>query len=287
MAPTSPTPGPAQPRVRRRGGFTLIELLVTIAIIALLIGILLPVLFAVRGAGRSAMCLSNLRSVTQAALVFSADHRDQLPSNRVRSDAVPDISTGATNAHITWRAFLVLKNYLPDGPDASDAGETGSDVWLCPSAPTGALSEQAQFDGFATYCEDDVVSNYAYNGMLAWRYPPPIDPEDIDLIRIKQPSVTFAVGETRAQWPDVRELLIDVWTPPPFVAGTEAGDAAWDGGGVFSWWHAGDAHWAMFDGSVSSMGLLETVQGTPRWRNVPVEAGFYDDWPERVAPKYR
>ena len=272
---------------RKCPGFTLVELLVTIGIIALLIAILLPVLSAVRGAGRSAVCLSNLRSVTQAALIFAADHRDQLPSNRVKSSAVPDISTGATNAHLTWRAFLVLKNYLPDGPDASDAGDAGSAVWLCPSAPTGAHSEQGRFDGFATYCEDDVVSNYAYNGMLAWRYPPPTDAEDIDLIRIKQPSVTFALAETRAQWPDVRERLVDIWAVPPAVMGTPGAEATWDNGGLFSWWHAGDGHWAMFDGSVASMGLLETVQNPPRWRNEPVDAGFYGDWPDRVAPVYR
>ncbi|MEM1444622.1 MAG: prepilin-type N-terminal cleavage/methylation domain-containing protein [Planctomycetota bacterium] len=264
----------SQPR-QAPHGFTLIELLVTIGIIALLIGILLPVLASIRNAGRSAVCMSNLRTITQAALVFSADHRDQLPSNRVFSSAVPDITSGAERAHITWRAFLVLKDYLPDGPDLSDAGpEAGSEVWLCPSSPTGALSEQAQFDTFVSYCEDDVVSNYAYNGMLAWRYPPPTDPEDIDLVRVKQPSVTIALLETRAQWPDLREQVIDL---PPYE----------DGGGAFSWWHAGDGHWATFDGAVSAMGLLETVQNPPRWRNGPVPDGFYDDWPQRVPAVYR
>ncbi|MEM9752238.1 MAG: prepilin-type N-terminal cleavage/methylation domain-containing protein [Planctomycetota bacterium] len=272
---------PARHPTTSSNGFTLIELLVTIGIIALLIGILLPVLSAVRNAGRSAVCLANMRSVTQAALVFSADHRDQLPSNRVLSSAVPDVSTGAERSHITWRAFLVLKDYLPDGPDLSDAGPDGSAVWLCPSSPTGALSEQGQFDGIATYCEDDVVSNYGYNGMLAWRYPPPVDPEDIDLIRIKQPSHTFALLETRTTWPDLREESIDGRGMLPFSANPV------DDGGHFSWWHGGDAHWAMFDGSVVAMGLLETVQDEPHWRNGPVPAGTYDDWPDRVASVYR
>lgn len=44
-----------------RRGFTLIELLVVVAIIAALVGILLPVLGAARDAGRGAVCLSNLR----------------------------------------------------------------------------------------------------------------------------------------------------------------------------------------------------------------------------------
>lgn len=266
---------------RKRRGFTLIELLVTIAIIALLIAILLPVLSAVRGAGRSAVCLSNLRSVTQAALIFAADHRDQLPSNRVLSGAVPDVSSGNPRNHVTWRSFLVAKNYLPDGPDGTAQDESGSAVWLCPSSPTGALSEEGQSDG-VTFCEDDVVSNYAYNGMLAWRYPPPADAADIDLVRIKSPSHTIVLLETRAVWPDLRENSIDGRGATAFLPADQIDD-----GGYFSWWHAGSGHWATFDGSVVSMGLLDTVQGTPRWRNADIPADFYGDWPERVAPVYR
>ncbi len=262
-----------------RPAFTLIELLVVIGIIAVLIGILLPVLSAARNAARGAVCLSNLRNLSQSALAFATDHRDQLPSNRVRTDAVPEYDSGSNATHLTWRAYLVLRGYLPDGPDAQRPDDPGSEVWRCPSSPTEALSEEGLFDGFATFCVDDVVSNYAYNGMLAWRYPPPADAADIDLVRIRQPSHTIVFLETRAVWPDLRENSVDGRGP---TFGAED-----DGGGYFSWWHGGAGHWATFDGSVTAMKLLDTVANPPRWRNERVDADFYDDWPDRIASVYR
>ena len=55
--------GNSMPR-RRTSGFTLIELLVVIAIIALLIGILIPVLAEVRNSSRKVICLSNIRQIS-------------------------------------------------------------------------------------------------------------------------------------------------------------------------------------------------------------------------------
>ena len=72
---------------RRRGGasegplraFTLIELLVSISIIAVLIGILLPVLGSVRQSAKRAACLANLRGVGVGTQVYLNEHRGILP----------------------------------------------------------------------------------------------------------------------------------------------------------------------------------------------------------------
>lgn len=64
-------------RLRRRG-FTLVELLVVVAIVALLIGLLLPALRRARDAGRAAACLSNERQIGIAWGAYLADF-DKFP----------------------------------------------------------------------------------------------------------------------------------------------------------------------------------------------------------------
>jgi len=59
----------------RRRGFTLIELLVVIAIIAILMGILMPALNRVREQGKRTTCLSNLKNL-QLAWIMYADAND-------------------------------------------------------------------------------------------------------------------------------------------------------------------------------------------------------------------
>ncbi len=63
----------------KRRGFTLIELLVVIAIIGVLAAILLPVLFRTREHTRRRTCLSNLRQVGMALLMYGSDYDGWTP----------------------------------------------------------------------------------------------------------------------------------------------------------------------------------------------------------------
>jgi len=67
--------------VRRKSkGFTLIELLVVIAIIAILAAILFPVFAQARDKARAAACLSNLKQMGTAWMMYTQDYDELFPN---------------------------------------------------------------------------------------------------------------------------------------------------------------------------------------------------------------
>jgi prepilin-type N-terminal cleavage/methylation domain-containing protein len=77
------------PRGTYHYAFTLIELLVAIAIIAVLVGILLPALGSARDSARVVSCLANLRSQGQAVSMYTEAHRDANPPRLIWGNATP------------------------------------------------------------------------------------------------------------------------------------------------------------------------------------------------------
>ena len=78
--------------MRKNRGFTLIELLVVIAIIAILAAILFPVFARARESARKATCISNVKQITLACIMYAQDYDECLPA------AVGDDNDGTAHA---------------------------------------------------------------------------------------------------------------------------------------------------------------------------------------------
>jgi prepilin-type N-terminal cleavage/methylation domain-containing protein/prepilin-type processing-associated H-X9-DG protein len=117
-----------------RNAYTLVELLVVLGIIAILAALLFPAFAQSKAASKRAVCLSNLRQVGFAFLVYESDHDERMPDRRDLKLALP----GGYRPWTTWPpsdpragwAAVVLGPYLK-----------ANQIWKCPGTP---LSDQIQ-----------------------------------------------------------------------------------------------------------------------------------------------
>jgi len=98
-----------------RRGFTLVELLVVIGIIAVLIGILLPVIGRARRQANTTACMATLRSLGQTLYIYASENKGSLPYGYYRSDAITNSTENQvgedpdTSVYVWWS---VLRGYM-------------------------------------------------------------------------------------------------------------------------------------------------------------------------------
>ena len=182
--------------MREKGrAFTLVELLVVIAIIGVLVGILLPTVGRAREQANQIACLSNLRQLTTAMIMYCQDNQGWLPR------AAPYSQVGSLESpqdYIWWQQTIknpygpanrdvfnspILK-YLGIGPDLKskntvvDFTEQRQQVLRCPSDP---LADHPEYVN-----PNDKDGNYYYSYSLnnLMQSLDPANPKDFSYIPI-------------------------------------------------------------------------------------------------------
>ena len=156
----------------RRRGFTVIQMLVVIAIIAMLMGLLLPAVQKVRESAARVKCANNLKQIGLALLQyeqtrgwFPEGYRFDPPTRSFVPPILPFIEQPNIQYDLT-------KNW--DDPVNQQAAQTQIRLLYCPSAPGGDRTDYAV--SFQPAASDYTVYhgvNPGYCDMVGWpRYKP-------------------------------------------------------------------------------------------------------------------
>jgi prepilin-type N-terminal cleavage/methylation domain-containing protein/prepilin-type processing-associated H-X9-DG protein len=110
--------------------FTLVEMLVVISIIAVLIGILVPVVSKVRRSSRDISCASNMRQIVTGLISYANQNDGSFPPNSGESGQFWYLES-VLGSHVTAPDRVGRAGAVPVGADAT-AGLAGG-VFVCPN----------------------------------------------------------------------------------------------------------------------------------------------------------
>ncbi len=178
----------------RSRGFTLVELLVVVAVLAVLVGLLLPALARSKTSARSVACLNHLRQMALAAQMYTDAHRQFFPP--AYAQAVEDGVTVLRAWDFTTRP----------GPTPQ---VTAGLLWE--GLPPQQIQQCPAYRGPANWLADP-HTGYNYNTSYLGHGQLESIPEPARLSDVKQPAATALFGDgeyasgankfMRAPWPN-------------------------------------------------------------------------------------
>ena len=248
-----------------RRAFTLIELLVVISIIALLIGILLPVLGNAREAARQTRCLSNMRQMSIATINYTLDFRGEIPTIGLAEGGE------SLNEEESW--LVLLQQYA----DVSDGLERDPLLYRCPSDSSPFFNSPAPSNGKIRR------TGYALSNSLGLA---PTFEKFRKIQNIPRPSKTIFALELAEGGPALSDDLggtvsadhihVEFTFTSMAVAG-QAGDDEW-ARQVEIEQHLGRSNYAFLDGHAETLTREETILWTGSTRFGMFLTNLY--WPQ-------
>ncbi|HVK04841.1 MAG TPA: DUF1559 domain-containing protein [Armatimonadaceae bacterium] len=227
--------------------FTLIELLVVIAIIAILAAILFPVFAQAREKARSASCLSNMKQIGLAAMMYAGDYDETLPETGWNGPCSNPTPNGSGVHTVSDDYYSGVGSF----PIASAPYIKNWDIFKCPSD-----SEYGGFNKLGSFCFEEQIRIAKLPGYFAgMRNTPNAMLESLPLSYAGNYflSQAYDKGRTNATYNgDKMHPLADINFPAQTFYVTDVGTETGANGNLFAGWYIGP-------------GYGNNAAGTGRW----------------------